>query len=94
MTYDPKDRAIAVAELRERMESERTTRHDSDPGHWHNGGMPKPRKPTRQDIADIRGALDFAQDRARAHGDDFRLAFRKADRALDRIVTELFAKRR
>jgi hypothetical protein len=53
---------------------------------------PKPRKVTVQDIADIRGALDFAQDRARIHGDDFRLAFRKADRALDRIVTRLFAK--
>lgn len=52
---------------------------------------PKPRKVTVQDIADIRGALDFAQDRARAHGEDFRLAFRKADRALNRIVTRLFA---
>jgi hypothetical protein len=55
---------------------------------------PKPRKVTAQDIADIRGALDFAQDIARAHGDDCRLAFRKADRALDRIVTRLFAKAR
>ena len=55
---------------------------------------PKPRKVTAQDIADIRGALDFAQDIARAQGDDCRLAFRKADRALDRIATELFAKGR
>jgi hypothetical protein len=58
--------------------------------------MPKARKPrtrkvTPQDFADIRGALDFAQDIARAHGEDCRLAFRKADRALDRIVTQLFA---
>lgn len=41
---------------------------------------------TIQDIADIRGALDRAQDFARTHGDDFRLAFRKADRALDRVA--------
>jgi hypothetical protein len=54
--------------------------------------QPKPGKVTAQDIADIRGALDFAQDLARKHGDDYRLAFRKADRALDRIVTRLFAK--
>jgi hypothetical protein len=54
----------------------------------------KPRKVTAQDIADIRGALDYAQDLARKHGDDCRLAFRKADRALDRIATELFAKGR
>jgi hypothetical protein len=33
----------------------------------------KPRKMTAQDIADIRGALDFAQDIARTHGDDCRL---------------------
>ncbi len=55
---------------------------------------PRPRKVTAQHIADIRGALDFAQQIARKHGDDCRLAFRKADRALDRIVTELFAKGR
>ena len=55
---------------------------------------PKPRKVTTQDIADIRGVLDFAQDIAREHGDDCRLAFREADRALDRIVTLLFAKAR
>ena len=55
---------------------------------------PKPRlrKVTAQHIADIRGALDLAQDIARKHGDDCRLAFRKADRALARIVIELFAK--
>jgi hypothetical protein len=47
---------------------------------------------TPQHIADIRGALDFAQDIARRHCDDCRLAFRKADRALDRIPTQLFAK--
>jgi hypothetical protein len=44
-----------------------------------------------QDIADIRAALDYAQDIARKHGDDCRLAFRKAGRALDRITTALFA---
>jgi hypothetical protein len=55
---------------------------------------PRPRKVTPQHIADIRGALDFAQDLACRHGDDCRLAFRKADRALDRIATELFAKGR
>jgi hypothetical protein len=55
---------------------------------------PRPRKVTVQDLADIRGALDLAQDIARAHGNDCRLAFRKADRALDRIATELFAKSR
>jgi hypothetical protein len=53
---------------------------------------PGPRKVTAQHIADIRSALDFAQDIARKHGDDCRLAFRKADRALAHIVTELFAK--
>jgi hypothetical protein len=53
---------------------------------------PRPRKVTAQDFADIRGALDFAQDIARTHGDDCRLAFPKADRALDRIITQLFAK--
>lgn len=61
--------------------------------------MPPPAKPrtrprrkvTAQHIADIRAALDFAQGIARRHGDDCRLAFRKADRALDRIVTGLFA---
>ena len=47
---------------------------------------------TAQHIADIRGALDFAQDIARKHGDDCRLAFRMADRVPARIVTELFAK--
>jgi hypothetical protein len=47
---------------------------------------------TAQHIADIRGALDLAQDITRKHGDDCRLAFRKADRALARMVTELFAK--
>jgi hypothetical protein len=47
-----------------------------------------------QDIADVRGALGFAQDLGRRHGDDCRLAFRKADRALDRIATKLFAKGR
>ena len=50
--------------------------------------MPKPTRrvaPTIQDIADIRTALDCAQDIARAHGDDYRLAFRNADRALDRV---------
>jgi hypothetical protein len=52
------------------------------------------RKVTPQDLADIRGALDFAQDIARTRGDDCRLAFRKADRALDCIATELFAKGR
>jgi hypothetical protein len=31
-----------------------------------------------------RAALDRAQDFARAHGDDFRLAFRKADRCFFR----------
>jgi hypothetical protein len=51
---------------------------------------PRPRKVTAQHLADIRGALDFA----REHGDDCRLAFRKADRALDRIATALFAKGR
>jgi hypothetical protein len=56
------------------------------------GLKPRPQKVTAQDIADSRGALDFAQDIARAHGDDCRLAFRKADRALDRIAMELFAK--
>jgi hypothetical protein len=48
---------------------------------------------TTHDLADIRAALDRAQDIARAHGDDCRLAFRKADRALDRIATALFAKK-
>jgi hypothetical protein len=48
---------------------------------------------TTNDLADIRAALDRAQDIARAHGDDCRLAFRKADRALDRIATALFAKK-
>ena len=51
--------------------------------------MPKPTRPralTISDIADIRAALDRAQDIARAHGDDCRLAFRKADRALDRVA--------
>jgi hypothetical protein len=47
---------------------------------------PRRRALTIQDIADIRGALDRAQDIARAHGDDCRLAFRKADRALDRVA--------
>jgi hypothetical protein len=59
-----------------------------------NTSKPRPRKVTAQDIADIRGALDFAQDSARARGDDCRLAFRKADRALDRIATVLFARGR
>jgi hypothetical protein len=53
---------------------------------------PRDKKVTQRHIADIRAALDFAQDIARAHGDDCRLAFRKADRALDRIATALFAK--
>ena len=39
---------------------------------------------TVQDLAEIRAALDRAQDFARAHGDDFRLAFRKADRCFFR----------
>jgi hypothetical protein len=38
------------------------------------------------DIRDLRAALDHAQKIARAHGDDCRLAFRKADRALDRLA--------
>jgi hypothetical protein len=54
----------------------------------------QPCKVTAQHIADIRAALDFAQEIARKHGDDCRLAFRKADRALDRLATELFAKAR
>jgi hypothetical protein len=37
------------------------------------------------------GAVRHAR-RYHRHGDDCRLAFRKADRALDRIVTELFTK--
>ncbi|HTV28232.1 MAG TPA: hypothetical protein VMF32_10670 [Xanthobacteraceae bacterium] len=48
--------------------------------------MPRRRQITARDLADIRAALDYAQDIARAHGDDCRLAFRKADRALDRIA--------
>jgi hypothetical protein len=54
------------------------------------GAMPKPTRRsalTLHDIADIRAALDRAQAFARAHGDDFRLAFRKADRRL--IVSRL-----
>jgi hypothetical protein len=48
--------------------------------------MPRRRPITAADLADFRRALDDAQDIARAHGDDCRLAFRKADRALDRIA--------
>jgi hypothetical protein len=58
--------------------------------------MPKPthrRALTVQDLADIRAALDRAQAFARAHGDDFRLAFRKADRALDRVALAVATQR-
>lgn len=48
--------------------------------------MPRRRRITAQNIVDIRAALGFAQDVARTHGEDCRLAFRKADRALDRIA--------
>lgn len=54
--------------------------------------LPRRRALAINDIADIRTALDFAQEFARAHGDDFRLAFRKADRALDRVALAVVTK--
>ena len=54
---------------------------------------PQRRKVTQQDIADIRNALDLGYDIAMDHKEPFEVAGRKADWALERIVTALFAKK-